>query len=85
MSDKVNDLSANQSIIGYYNIFMTAAQTQAMTAAQTQAMTAALQAAIDALGRRDASYLVADVIIDKILKILDIIMILVKFCPKQDC
>ena len=60
MSDKVNDLSANQSIIGYYNIFM--------TAAQTQAMTAALQAAIDALGRRDASYLVADVIIDKILK-----------------
>jgi len=83
MSDKVNDLSANQQIIVYYNIFkqaahtqaMTAEQPQAMTAAQTQAMTAAHQAAIDAhqaaidaLGRPDASYLVADVIIDKILK-----------------
>jgi hypothetical protein len=56
MSDKVNDLSANQQIIVYYNIFkqaahtqaMTAEQPQAMTAAQTQAMTAAHQAAIGA-------------------------------------
>jgi len=92
MSDKVNDLSANQQIFEYYNIFKdAAAPSQSMTEEQRQHMIpqkptqlntatrqapGALQAAIDAVlaseaappGRRDASYLVADVIIDKILK-----------------